>query len=648
MQVCLYIIILLDCEYILGLNMCGIAGFFDQKGQLNNPEDCLIQMTNGLVHRGPDDQGKWFDPDIGVGLGHRRLSILDLSQDGHQPMVSKSGRYIISYNGEVYNFYKLRSRLENEGYTFRGNSDTEVVLSAIEAWGLESAISLFIGMFAFALIDKKKHKLYLVRDRVGIKPLYYGTIGGLFVFASEIKAFNSFSEFDKTINRDALTLYLRYKYIPAPYTIYNSIKKLLPGNILVLDISNRKNLDCQLNTYWSAMNVAEQGANKSIIRSPDEAVEQLDMIMRDAIRLRMLSDVPLGAFLSGGIDSSTVVALMQAQSDKPIKTFCMGFNESEHNEARHAKMVANHLGCDHTELYVTPNNALALIPDLPQLYDEPFSDVSQIPTFIVSKLAREHVTVSLSGDGGDELFYGYNHYFFTQRIWKTIDWVPYGIRNMLGKTLLATLPERYRALNSLAEVLSIKNPDYIYRRIISNWKNPASVVLAATEPATVLTDTIQQTSLSGLNQRMMLFDLISYLPDDILVKLDRASMGVGLEARVPLLDHRIIEFAWSLPFNLKMRDGQAKWILRQVLYKYIPQQLVDRPKKGFGVPIDKWLRGPLREWAEELLSEHRLREEGYFNYKLIRKRWNEHLNMQHDWHFYIWDILMFQSWLDRR
>ena len=626
--------------------MCGIAGFVDYHGQLRDIENNLKLMIKTLSHRGPDGEGIWFDNVLGVGLGHKRLSILDLSDEGKQPMISGNGRYVITYNGEIYNFKILRVELEHLGCKFRGHSDTEVILAAFETWGIEQSISRFIGMFAIALWDQAQKKLYLIRDRLGIKPLYYGLVNGSFIFASELKALRAFPKFNQSIYRDAIALFLRHNYIPAPYSIYEGIKKLQPGQILTLNVGHDNKPDYKIDTYWSATAMAEQGISNTFMGSENEAVDQLDTLLKDSIRLRMLSDVPLGAFLSGGIDSSLVTALMQTQSNQAVKTFSIGFNEADYNEAKYAKAIAHHLGTNHTELYVTPAETMAVIPSLPSLFDEPFSDPSQIPTFLVSKLARNHVTVSLSGDGGDELFYGYSRYFFTHKIWNKINLIPKNIRPALSQVIKAASYLGSKNLRSLSEVLSYCHPDDLYRRMTSHWKNPTTVVLGTNEPLTALTDPDLQPQFDELSQRMMLFDLVSYLPDDILTKVDRASMGASLEARVPLLDHRVVEFAWRLPLSHKINNGKGKWILRQLLYKYVPQKLIERPKMGFGVPIDSWLRGPLRDWAEELLDEHRLREEGFFNPLPIRKKWHEHLAGKKHRHYYLWDVLVFQSWLE--
>ncbi|WP_066632850.1 asparagine synthase (glutamine-hydrolyzing) [Desulfolucanica intricata] len=646
--------------------MCGIVGILQTGLKPEQWEYYLGSMSDSLVHRGPDDAGLWYDAEAGIGLGHRRLSIVDLSPLGRQPMISKSGRYYISYNGEVYNFDRLREELQSFGHTFIGHSDTEVLLAAIEQWGLEESTKRFIGMFAFALWDRHERVLHLVRDRLGIKPLYYGWLGKAFIFGSELKALRAHPEFNGNINRDALALMMRHNYIPAPYSIYRGIYKLLPGHILTLNSSTGSTP--RPTPYWTAREIAEHGAANPFTGSETEAASVLDDLLRDAVGLRMVADVPLGAFLSGGIDSSLVVALMQVQSNRPVKTFSIGFHEQGYNEAEHAKAVANYLGTDHTELYVTPEQAMAVIPKLPTLYDEPFSDSSQIPTFLVSELARRYVTVSLSGDGGDELFGGYTRYKAVQELWRKIGWVPPMGRRILAKVLSATPTKLLDSifgwlgpvlgkygrpgatgdkLHKLAEILTVDCPEAMYREMISHWKKPAVLVPGAIEPLTVLTDSTQWAALLDFIHQMMYLDTLTYLPDDILTKVDRASMGVSLEARVPLLDHRVVEFAWQVPLNMKLRDGQGKWLLRQILYKYVPQSLIERPKMGFGVPIDSWLRGPLREWADSLLDERRLREEGFFNPRPIREKWTEHLSGQRNWQSYLWDVLVFQAWLEK-
>ncbi len=581
-------------------------------------------------------------------------------------MVSADGRFIIVFNGEIYNFNQLRNELAGLGHAFRGHSDTEVMLASICQWGIEQAVVRFNGMFAFALWDRRDHCLSLVRDRFGIKPLYYGWSGKVFLFGSELKALKAHPAFQSEIDRDALALYLRHNCIPAPYTIYKGFRKLLPATILTLKGFDRPNEYPQPVSYWSARQVVESGIAHPFEGSDQDAIGELDVLLRESIRGRMIADVPLGAFLSGGIDSSAVVALMQAQSNRPVRTFTIGFHERGYDEAKHAKEVAHHLGTDHTGLYVTPQEAQAVIPRLPALYDEPFSDSSQIPTFLVSELARRDVTVSLSGDGGDELFGGYNRYSWVQTITKASSWLPVCFRNM-GSGILNRIPQaiwdslfssqfvpsRWRVsepsekMHKISEILSAGNPEAIYLELVSHWKNPSEIVLDAAEPPTLITRRDTWAQLPDFTSWMMFMDLVSYLSDDILVKLDRASMGVSLESRVPYLDdHRLVEFAWRLPAHMKIRNGQGKWLLRQVLYQYVPDWMVERPKKGFGVPIGAWLKGALLGWAEALLDENRIKNEGFLNPVPIRQKWQEHLSGKHNWQYHLWDILMFQSWLE--
>ncbi len=646
--------------------MCGISGFLNPSSaqSANELAHSISRMNTTLIHRGPDDGGIWVDEQTGIALGHQRLSIIDLSVVGRQPMISESGRYVITYNGEVYNFRELRKDLQAKGHVFRGNSDTEVILAAIEEWKIEDAIKRFNGMFAFALWDKDERILYLVRDRLGIKPLYYGWVNGTFVFGSELKALRVYPGFNQPINRKALALFMRYNYIPAPYSIYEGIFKLLPGHIIKLPMHTKK---LEIKKYWSAQSMVEQGLMSPFEGSDNEAVEQLDNLLRDAVKCRSISDVPLGAFLSGGIDSSTVVALMQAQSSRPVLTFSIGSAYSGFNEAEDAKAVANHLGTVHTELYITPEQAMAVIPKLPTLYDEPFADSSQIPTFLVSELARENVTVSLSGDGGDELFGGYNRHTWAPRIWNKIGRWPQSFREGLAKAIVYLSPETWDAIfqkinfvfpgmfnhrmpgykmQKLAEVLAADSDAEMYKILTSHWKEPSALVLGGEEPPSMWGNSGGKMLTDDFAHYMMLMDLINYLPNDILTKVDRASMGVSLEARVPILDHRVVEFAWRLPLDMKIRNDQGKWILRQILYKYVPKKLVERPKSGFGIPIDSWLRGPLRDWAEELIDESKLRQEGFFNPSPIRQKWAEHLSGKRNWAYHLWDVLMFQAWLE--
>lgn len=646
--------------------MCGIIGFWNPSQHLSTDTigQTVQQMSDTLWHRGPDNSGNWVDAEVGIALGHRRLAIVDLSPEGHQPMMSTNGRYVIVFNGEIYNFVELRRQLEQLGHRFRGHSDTEVMLAAFSQWGLDAAIGRFNGMFAFALWDRQERVLHLGRDRLGEKPLYYSWLGQTFLFASELKALKAYPGFKPEINRNALALYLRHNYIPAPYSIYQNVYKLPPACLLTVRPGETI---AQPVPYWSVKSIAEAGITHAFTGSETEAIAQLDTLLRDAVSLRMVADVPLGAFLSGGVDSSTIVALMQAQSHQPVKTFSIGFYEDSYNEAKYAKAVAQHLGTDHTELYVTAKDAIAIIPKLPTLYDEPFADPSQIPTFLVSQLAREQVTVSLSGDAGDELFGGYNRYFWGRRIWQQIGWMPYNLRNAAAraltrrsphawdrtfKNLSPVLPTTFKQknpgdkLHKLAEVLAVKSPETMYIGLVSQWKQPEAVVLGSSEPLTALSNPQSWANLPDFTQRMMYLDTITYLPDDILVKVDRATMGVSLEARVPLLDHRVVEFAWQIPLPMKICQGQGKWLLRQVLYKYVPPSLIERPKMGFGLPIDAWLRGSLRDWAEALLDEQRLRQEGFFNPQPIRQKWVEHLSGDRNWQYYLWNVLMFQAWLD--
>ena len=647
--------------------MCGIVGCYQSTGKRSDLGAAVTSMAGMLVHRGPDDGGEWHDAEVGIALGHRRLAVIDLSPEGHQPMVSESGRYVIAFNGEIYNFRDLRTELEPLGHRFRGHSDTEIALASIEEWGLITALRRFVGMFALALWDREAHSLHLSRDRLGEKPLYYGWVGNGFIFGSELKALRAHPRWRGDIDRDALALFVRHNYIPAPYSIYKGIQKLRPGTVLSIKSGGSTDNTAAPVSYWSARTAVENGTKNPFVENTVEATDQLDRLLREVVLQKMVADVPLGAFLSGGVDSSTVVALMQAQSSRAVRTFTIGFHESEYNEAEASKAVAQHLGTDHTELYVTPAEAMDVIPSLPTLYDEPFADSSQIPTYLVSKLTRQHVTVSLSGDGGDELFGGYNRYFLGRSIWKRIGWVPWSVRKLGSHAVVAMSPKMWNGVSrqlsfllprgtrvsnpgdkshKLAAILSVHDPEAMYHGLVSHWEQPEAVLVDGKEPFTVLTDRSQWADLVDFTERMMYLDLVTYLPDDILVKIDRASMAVSLEARVPLLDHRVVEFAWRLPLSMKVRNGQGKWLLRQVLYKYVPRELIERPKMGFGVPIDDWLRGPLRHWAEALLADDRLKREGYFNPQPIRQKWSEHLSGKRNWQYHLWDILMFQAWLE--
>lgn len=639
--------------------MCGFAGFLSRDGV--NESD-LRQMVQAIRHRGPDDDGVWSDAAAGVGLAHVRLSILDLSPAGHQPMQSGADRYVIAFNGEIYNHLALRTELERLGAApdWRGHSDTETLLAGFDAWGIEATVEKCVGMFAFAAWDKRVRTLVLVRDRLGEKPLYYGWQGDTFLFGSELKALRAHRAFTAETDRDALATFLRYSYIPAPKSIYRGIHKLPPGRLLKVSAVGAAALKPV--SYWSLVDVARQGVETPFTGSDDEALAQLETRLSAAVAIQQIADVPLGAFLSGGIDSSTIVALMQAQSSRPVHSFTIGFDDHQYNEAVYARAVARHLGTDHTELYVTPEEARAVIPRLPALYDEPFADVSQIPTFLVSQLARRRVTVSLSGDAGDELFGGYNRYLWARKLLN----YPAPLRNLLAKALTAFSPSQWdgaygavcRLLpasrriqmpgdraHKLASVLSMDSDAAIYRQLVSTWPDPDALVLGGRDTTELTSAWDVLAGFGAPENQMMLMDALTYLPDDILCKVDRAAMGVSLETRVPFLDHRVVEFAWRLPLSLKIRDGQGKWILRQLLYKYVPKQLIERPKMGFGVPIDAWLRGPLREWAEYLLDESRLRREGHFNPAPIRRKWDEHLSGKRSWHYQLWSVLMFQAWL---
>jgi asparagine synthase (glutamine-hydrolysing) len=649
--------------------MCGITGFLTSSAETEFEMKMMVaRMAEQLIHRGPDDSGVWVDPQAGVALGHRRLSILDLSPDGHQPMHSETGRYVIVFNGEVYNFKELRSTLESMGHRFRGHSDTEVMLAAMEQWGIDEALPLFNGMFAFAVWDRKERQIHLVRDRLGEKPLYYGWMGQTFLFGSELKALVAHPEFKDEVNRDALALYLRFNCIPAPYSIYRGIKKLPPATKLTLNLSNMHCIHSP-RPYWSAEEAVRRGLEEPFEGSEREAITCLDALLRDAVKMRMVADVPLGAFLSGGVDSSATVALMQQQSQRPVKTFSIGFHDKAYNEAKYAAAVARHLGTDHTEFYVSAEEAMKVIPHLPKFYDEPFSDSSQIPTYLVSALARRYVTVSLSGDGGDELFGGYKRYFMWGRIWNAVQWAPAFIREAAAWSLRRVGPQQWNQVlglafphflsarhiaspgekvEKLAQILSTKDSFRRYQVIVSDWESCNSAVQGGVEPSSMLNQRCAGTEFRDFCVQMMFLDTVTYLPDDILVKLDRAAMAVSLEGRVPLLDHRVVEFAARLPLPMKLRAGRGKWILRRVLYQYVPQELIDRPKKGFSLPIAEWVRGPLREWAEELLDECRLRQDGYFHPKIVRKIWEDHLSGQRDLRHHVWALLMFQAWLDHR
>ena len=646
--------------------MCGIAGFWRSSADQTADwlEDTGSTMSNTLVHRGPDDKGMWVDPEVGVALGHRRLSIIDISIAGHQPMVSADGRYVISYNGEVYNFQELRRKVEKLGHNFKGYSDTEVMLAAFVQWGVGASVKFLNGMFAFVVWDRKDRLLWLVRDRIGEKPLYYGVQNGTFFFASELKAIRANPEFKPEIDRDALASFLRFSYVPAPYCIYKGIKKLLPGHILCL--KSPKNLT-NSQPYWSLDKMMQNVTNNSFTGSEEEAVDELENRLKKTVKSRMISDVPLGAFLSGGIDSSTIVAMMQSQSDRPVNTFTIGFHEQDFNEAVHAKKVAEHFGTNHTELYITPQEAMAVIPKLPEMYDEPFADSSQIPTHLISVLARKHVTVSLSGDGGDELFAGYNRYILARKHWKLLKSLPFGLRKCLtgvmgligGKRFENiyrrfefTLPINSRIslpaekYSKAENIISMSGINEVYKRLVSIIYMPERYLLSGTEFSSQLDDLSLWKHSQDYIANMQKLDLLTYLPDDLLVKVDRASMAVGLETRVPFLDHELVEFVMGLPTDLKLKNGQGKHLLRKVLYRHVPKEIMERPKMGFTVPLGDWLKVPLREWARELIEPKRLKEEGYFKPDPVMNMWDEHLKNRANWGHQLWNLFMFQSWLE--
>ncbi|PWS28191.1 asparagine synthase (glutamine-hydrolyzing) [Pedobacter yonginense] len=642
--------------------MCGIAGFLTRdRTQKDNAERELRNMGDAIKHRGPDDYGVWSDEDRGIGFSHRRLSILDLSIHGHQPMMSDSNRYVLIFNGEIYNHLELRTALERESIIqWKGHSDTETILKSVELIGIDETIKSLTGMFAIAIWDKEEELLYLVRDRMGEKPLFYGWQGNTFVFGSELKALRSHKSFKNEIDRNALASYFKYSYVPAPQSIYLGISKLVPGSILKVSI---KNQTPEITKYWDLKEIiALSQLEREQANDPIKLIEDLDSLLTDSIKKQMLSDVPLGAFLSGGIDSSTIVGIMQSQSSRPVKTFTIGFDEERYNEAEHAKAIANHLSTEHTELYVRADDALNVIPLLHEIYDEPFADSSQIPTYLVTKLAKQNVTVSLSGDAGDELFSGYNRYIMANSTWSKLDKLPLSLRKTLAKSInfispeawnsiykgvRNVVPKQYRMENfgdkihKSSTVISSKNQEELYNRLITQWPDNDCIVIGGLAQNEYK---LNQFDNDSNIENMMALDLLTYLPDDILVKVDRAAMSNSLETRVPFLDHRVIEFAWKVPLAYKLREGKGKWLLRQVLYKYVPKELIERPKMGFGVPIDAWLRGPLRAWSEDLLNENQMIKDGFLNPKPIRLKWQEHLSGKRNWQHHLWTVLMFQAW----
>ena len=646
--------------------MCGLTGY------LGGGVDRLVlkSMADRIFNRGPDEYGEWIDEQTEIAIGHRRLSVLDLTSAGAQPMRSVCGRYITAFNGEIYNHLELRKLLKAKNITWRGSSDTETLLMGFTHWGLYKTIELSVGMFAIAVWDRLKQELTLIRDRMGEKPLYYGwqNKGGRasFLFASDLSCLKAHPAFRGEVDRNAMSRMLKNNAVPAPYSIYVGINKLEPGHMLSISMEKRVPL---ITSYWSIAEIAKKGVQNQFSGGDVAAVSKFEDYLTKAVNQQMVSDVPLGAFLSGGIDSSLVVALMQLNSRVPIKTFTIGFDQKKYDEAAYAEKIAKHLGTEQTTLYVSDKDVRDVIPLLPSIYSEPFSDSSQIPTYLVSKLARQDVKVALSGDGGDELFCGYSRYYFVERLWRRINYLPYPIRRLASKGV-ENMP--IRLLNGLLSPLNLNNLkmsesikygdklkkagdlfesksiDELYIKFMMQWREQELII-----GATKIDDNIHFEKFETLHlltdvERMMLYDMLNYLPNDILVKTDRAAMAVSLEGRVPLIDHNLVEFAWSLPHHMKSRDGVSKWIMRQVLYKHIPRNLIDRPKKGFSVPIDNWLRGPLRDWMEDLLSEHRLKSDGYFQVDMVRKKMSEHLSGQRNWHNYIWSVLMMQEWLNSR
>jgi asparagine synthase (glutamine-hydrolysing) len=645
--------------------VCGLAGILTRNPGPDH-EVGLERMTATLAHRGPDGSGLWRDAEAGIHLGHRRLAVIDLTEEGRQPMISAGGRYVIVFNGEIYNHPELGRELADLGHAFRGTSDTEVLLAALDQWGLDATLARCVGMFAFALWDRRERVLALARDRLGEKPLYYGWMGSSFLFGSELKALRAHPAWRGEIDRDALAGFMRYSAVPAPASIYRNVRRLLPGSYLTVDEKTAPGTLPDPVVYWSVGGATTAGRAAPFAGGEPEAVEELDVLLRRTIRGQMLADVPIGSFLSGGIDSSAITAIMQSLSPRPVRTFCVGYQEAGYDESASATAVARHLGTDHLNLMVTPQEAREVIPDLPRIWDEPFADSSQIPTYLVSRLTRAHVTVGLTGDGGDEVFGGYNRHLWGRRIWRRASRYPLPLRRAAAAALGGPSPRTWNALfgaggavlpaslrlrlpgekiHKLAGVLDADGYQDMYQRLIATWRHPAEVVIGsrfadlpslipAADPA------------MDIAEYMMVNDMRTYLANDILVKLDRAGMAVSLETRTPYLDHRVVEFALSLPLPMKIRDGVGKRILRQVLHRYVPDELVNRPKMGFGVPIDDWLRGPLRPWAEDLLSESRLRADGYLDPVPIRALWQEHLSRRKNRHHCLWNVLMFQAWLD--
>ncbi|MCA3025100.1 MAG: asparagine synthase (glutamine-hydrolyzing) [Rhodocyclaceae bacterium] len=649
--------------------MCGVAGFLLAGSGAPEAQLTVRRMASRLERRGPDAFGDWHDVGSGIALSHRRLAILDTSPTGAQPMHSHCDRYVTTFNGEIYNFRELRQELSllHPSIVWRGASDTEVILAGISYWGVETTLTKLDGMFAIAVWDKAEKSLHLARDRMGEKPLYYGYVGNQFAFASELKALKVLDGWINEIDRVALIAFFRYSYIPSPLSIFKGIAKLMPGHYLKIsqaDVHVRRTPDSRV--YWKLDDAIAIGRVHPFVGSEKEATDALEKLLLTTVGKQMVSDVPIGAFLSGGVDSSTIVSMMQAQSASPIQTFTIGFNESDFNEAEHAKAVAQHLNTEHHELYVTPKQTIDVVPFLPTLFDEPFADSSQIPTYLVAHLARSKVTVSLSGDGGDELFCGYNRYTWMYKIWGAMSPFPSPVRCLAGRVASAIpptvvaktygwikplLPQALQFTNpadkwaKTADLIGVQDSAALYKRVVSSWQAPESLVLGGKEPLSIFELSEPQSHQLNLGEQMMRFDALTYLPDDILVKVDRASMGVSLESRVPLLDRQVVEFAWHLPMSMKLKGGVSKWILREVLYRHVPRELIERPKMGFGVPIDSWLRGELRPWAEALIDERLMAQQGYLNVAMVQKAWHEHLSGRRNWQYQLWAVLMFQAWL---
>ena len=648
--------------------MCGIAGFLDTSGQRSevNLLEIAQRMSNAVAHRGPDDQGHWADPTGGIAFGFRRLSIIDVSPTGHQPMISASGRFVVIFNGEIYNYEELRAELtRNFGAKLRGSSDTEVMLLGFDSWGVEPTLRKLNGMFAIAIWDRAERALFLCRDRLGEKPLYYGWMGNTLLFGSELKSFLQHPQFTPELNVEILPLYLRYGYVPTPHSIYKNVAKLPPATFLKVAKGNG---DVTPQKYWSMEQVVLKSPENRFPGAFEEAAEALFVRLKRSVKQRMQSDVPLGAFLSGGIDSSTIVAMMQSVSTRPVHTFSIGFQEDNYNEAKDAERVARHLRTEHTEFYISSAQAMDVIPRLPELFDEPFSDSSQIPTFLISQLAKRHVTVALTGDGGDEVFGGYNRYLWHGRVWNVISRMPKAMSSALGGAVTLLSPAAWdtifraagpvlpnamsqrlggQKLHKLAKILRARTERALYQQISSVSQVPSE--LMAERWKSLSSECLPQTpAFSDFIEEMMYLDTITYLPDDILAKVDRASMGASLETRAPFVDHEIVEFAWTLPLSMKVRHGVGKSIVRRILERYVPPELTDRPKAGFGVPLGTWLRGELREWAEATLDPAKMRQQGLLDVDAVHQKWQEHLSGRREWQYQIWSVLMLQAWLARQ